>query len=375
MKNVPPKKIYTCATVAFKGNPYFFTRDAGLVCRCLQAAGVESRAIMPLPAQPADVAGDLMRVAFSSLISPRWWKSLGLDGVVLYSWAAPRYLLVARAIRKAGIPLSIHLDWSGLPACKWDASLPLPRRLYHWLKGFMVDVGRRLHLQYADWLTTFPAVAENLRNSFFYGPSIAEKCRVMPCPVHPSFIYDGREKRNVMICVGRWDDERQKRSRFLMDCLNCFYASGSSTETEIYGKLTDEMRAWHAGLSPEVQQKIHLVGFIDNAVLGEVYKSSRVIFCTSSFEGSHNVSGEALCCGASVVTTNRFQLACVKWYTTEQSGTVSAEDSPESLAAALHVEMEAWDSGRRDPWQISRAWIPRLHAATVFSKIFNYDLK
>ena len=69
-----------------QGRPYFlFSRDSGAFCKAFQRIGVESRAIMPTPAQEGDDP-DLIRTEYANLKDAAWWKSLGIDGVILYAW-------------------------------------------------------------------------------------------------------------------------------------------------------------------------------------------------------------------------------------------------------------------------------------------------
>ncbi|RYD37624.1 MAG: hypothetical protein EOP87_03200, partial [Verrucomicrobiaceae bacterium] len=104
---------FTCTPVAFGGGADFFARDSGLTCRGLQAAGCDSRAVMPGPRQ-ADDDADLIRTEYENLESAGWWKSQQLEGVVLYAWGSPRYRKVAKAIHDAGIFLVLNQDNGGL---------------------------------------------------------------------------------------------------------------------------------------------------------------------------------------------------------------------------------------------------------------------
>lgn len=88
-------KWYTCTPVSFKGDHTFFSRDSGAFCKAFQRIGVESRAIMPTPAQEGDEP-DLIRTEYANLEDPAWWKSLGIDGVILYAWGVGKYLPIAR---------------------------------------------------------------------------------------------------------------------------------------------------------------------------------------------------------------------------------------------------------------------------------------
>lgn len=359
---VPAKKIYTCTPMAFSGKGGFWARDTGLICHSLQKAGVESKCILLLPWRgDEDDKDSLIRASMAELESPEWWQSLHPDGLVLYSWAAPKYTKIARAVHKAGIPFIVHWDGPGT-----QTRMLSPR--YHALQWVSA-----LHMAYGTYVSMSPPVVESFMREL---PSrlirLADKCVPFPCPVNPSFVYDGREKENLVIAIGRWDDEWQKRQHFLMSTLESYYAAGGDAVTEIYGKLTPELHAWHASLAEPAKSLVKLVGYIGNRYLFDVYNRARVILCPSSCEGSHNVSAESLCCGASVVVTNRpLLLATVHWYTSQNSGTISAEDTPESLADALRAELEIWKSGGRNPAAIAAAWQQYMHPEKSLMPLFN----
>lgn len=364
------KAIYTCTPYPFHANDFFFIRDSGLISQTLRSLGAESKAIMPLPWHDDDRRGDVIRAEYSLLESEDWWRSLQLDGLVLYSWGAPRYRRVARAIRRAGIRLVIHLDSSGHFYGLFPPGTPWWKKLCTYALGLGQDVLRARHLRYADVITMSAPTAESLRHRLFYGEDIAAKCCPMPCPVSPEFCYDGTPKHSQILCIGRWDDHFQKRPEVLMQTLDAYYAGNGAATTLVYGTITQELRQWHAA-HPE-KGKIRLIGNVPNRDLRQAYRESRVLLCTSLFESSHIVSAEALCCGCSVVAPNRpDDLRCVLWYTTRDSGTVSREDTPVSLAEALARELVHWESGRRDPADIAAAWSPCFHIDRILKKLFN----
>lgn len=365
------KKIYTCTPVAFHANDGFFIRDTGLIASSLRALGVESRCIMPLPYYDDDQREHLIRTEYRNLFSEGWWKSLGIDALVLYSWGAPRYRGIARAVRKAGIRLVIHMDSSGDFVGDFRDDTPWLLRLRWSLKTRVHDLFRSWHLRQADRITMCPAAAEVVSRRLFYGRWVAERCFPMPCPVSPVCRYGGEEKEDTVLCIGRWDDEFQKRPEMLMATLECYYGAGGNAETRVYGTITESLHTWHNHLPSSIAGKIKLLGYLQNSLLWEEYKKARVILCPSRFESSHIVSAEGLCCGCSVVTTPlHVGLRDVIWYTTRESGTVADEDTAPSLAAALAKELELWKSGSRNPYAIAESWQPHFHADKVFNKIF-----
>lgn len=365
------RRIYTCTPVAFAADDSFFIRDSGLICRELLSMGVDSKCVMPLPYSEADQKEDIIRTTMSNLESADWWKSLNIDGVVLYSWGRPRYTGVARAVKKAGLRLVIHMDAAG----RFDVLLPEDYSFFKsvckYIRVSIRNVFRARHLRYADVITMAPGAAKSIGKMLFVGDFVSNRNFPMPCPVSSSCYYDGTDKQDVVVCVGRWDDEQQKRSRFLMAALDCYFAAGGTAQVRIFGKLTPGLRKWHSSLPEHSRELVFLGGYIKNSVLHQEFLRAKIVLCPSSHESSHIVSAEGLCSGCSVVVSNRPNpLRCLHWYTTKKSGRISEKDTPESLAQALHSEQKEWDMGNRNPYSIASEWAPYFHVDKVMSVIF-----
>ena len=364
------KKIYTCTPVAFHANDGFFIRDTGLLAAGIRSMGIESKCIMPLPYYEDDQKEHLIRTPMANLKSVEWWKSLGIDGLILYSWGMPKYNAIARAIHKAGIRLVIHMDTSG----NFDKLLPEQytriKAIIKWCTSTVKNYFRAKHLQYADVITMAAPIAQLISTKRCFGDFIVEKNISMPCPISKDCSYLGNTKQDTILCIGRWDDS-VKRPQFLMKTLQHFYETGGNVNTKIYGTATPELKEWHAALPKNIRMRITLEGYIQNKLLINELNNAKIVLCTSRSEGCHIASAEGLCCGCSVVIPNRPNAlrTCI-WYTTKNSGTVSAEDTPESLAEALHTELHEWESGNRNPHEISEAWCAHFHTDKVLPLMF-----
>ncbi len=366
-KHLSSYRIYTCTPVSFHYRQDFLIRDTGLFATQLRSIGIESKSIMPLPWHDDDIRDDghLIRVELKKLYSASWWRTLNLDGLILYSWGAPRYTGIARAAKRAGIRVHVHLDTA-------DSFFRKPEGLFSLLKYYAWHFLTSRHVASADVITIGAPLIDQFQRHPFFGKAFTQKALPIPCPVADSFDYDGTQKENTILFIGRWSDERQKRTKLMMQTLNTYYAVPRSTVTEIYGKLTDELKTWHAALPEHIRTNIRLQGYVPNAELRAVYRRSRAIICTSSFESSHIVSAEMLCCGGAVITPRRPGLANLVWYTTGNSGSIAEEDTAESLASAIATEMGKWDSGQRVPQQIADHWQPYFHATKVIPLIFPF---
>lgn len=360
------KKIYCCTPVAFHANDGFWIRDTGLISRSLQQMGVESKCIMPLPYYDDDQKEGLIRTEYKNLKSVAWWKSLGIDALVLYSWGAPRYLPIARAIHKAGIKLMIHLDMSA--------------NLHNWrngtilgfLKDMRINLMRRWHIDYADIISGSQELIAALEKSAFYGKRIASKCSDFPTPVAPHFKSSPHPKSYKVTCIGRWSDKPEdqvKRPEFCIRTAQELVKLDSSVIVEIYGRTGSIVESIYE--ATEIgKDRIILKGFANNKELPQIYQSSMINYCSSESEGTHIASAEALCCGCSIVAPPRQQLRTLHWYASKNSGRIAAEDTPESMAQALVAELNAWQKGERSAEHISEAWQSVFHIDKVFNKIF-----
>lgn len=361
------KKIYTCTPVAFHANDGFHIRDTGLIASTLRSMGVESRCIMPLPYYEDDQREYLIRTEYSNLESADWWRSLGIDALVLYSWGAPRYTAIARAVHHAGILLLVHLDMT--------ANLHGVRNgtFYGFIKDIAVNILRCRHLAYADYISASSPLIASLQNSIFYGRKIARKARAFPTPVAKHFRYTSTTKQYRVVCVGRWSDSPEdavKRPEFCIRTALELVKLDSEVVVEIHGRIGASVLAIYDAAETG-KERVQLKGTTANHELPSVYQKAMVSYCSSLSEGTHIASAEALCCGCSVAVPPRATLSTVQWYTTKQSGAVAEQDTPESLAKAIKAELCAWKRGERDAVQIANAWQNVFHADKALTRIFN----
>lgn len=384
-------KWYVCTPVAFRGDISFFERDSGQWCRALHACGVESRAVMPLPAGKDDVEDDLLRARGRDLESAGWWRSLGIDGVILYSWGLPRYTPVARAIKRAGLALIVYLDSNGemFPWRRWREGAALMRRSLvhrygpwagaaafalklgyaHTVKPFSFNWRHRAHLDLADLVgLPIPHALNVYAGMSLYG-RLAGRLALMPAPVGETFRRSGVEKEDLIVCIGRWDDAFAKRPRLLADCLERVLKRAPSVRVVICGNGTPFLQAWLGSLPPEMHERVAWKGYVSHDELPELLNRARISLCTSQSESTHLVSEEALCCGCSVVAPGHYGLEALAWYASEDSGTIAASDAAEALACAVLTEREHWAAGRRHASRIAEIWGERLHAAATLPRI------
>lgn len=363
--------IYTCTPRSFRADEWFFMRDTGMLSRVLRGMGAESKVVMPLPAHAGDTtSGEVIRTAPANLRSAKWWKSLGIDGVILYSWGDIRYNSVARAIRAAGIRLVIHLDTDGVLPAWIEPDFPRPAAWYKLLRNIVYDLLRPRHLRCAHVITCSPELRQHLRHRLFYGAEIADRCRDLPTPVHPRFRYDNTPKQERVVCIGQWD-EYAKRQEFMMETVGLFLTGNPNAVIDICGRLTPELATWHQNLPAAQQGRVNLMGFIDNKELPALYNRAMVSLCASRSEGTSIASAEALCCGCSLVAAGRPEkLRIVHGYIRRGAGHIAEQDTPEALAEALSLELIEWTRGTRHPQDSAEQWQRLFHADKALTRLF-----
>lgn len=389
-------KWYTCTPVAFKGDHTFFCRDTGIICKGFQALGIESRAIMPLPAQEGDYE-DVLRTEYANLESATWWAGLEIEGVVFYTWGAPRYNKIVKAARQAGLKIVVCMDTSGnfFPFIEWMSGVKgiiraqqfeepfFVRRwwniflycaYHHTLGLLMVQWRRWQHWGCADVVgfCTKQGVLNLKRFRWLLGDNVFNKIALLGSPVASYFCYDPKQKKeDSVIVVGRWDDERYKRTSMLLSVLENFVSRNSSFVCNVVGHTPESVYQWHAQLSEGLKSRIVLYGRMSNIDIVKEYQKSKISLCTSYSEGCHVASIEALCCGCSVVGVDKPALNCLQWYVEHDSGTLAQEDTVESFVDAIEQECRAWDEGQRNPVKIADLRQSIHHNVAVAQRILN----
>lgn len=385
---------FTCTPVEFGGGPDFFARDSGLMCRGLQSLGCDARAVMPGVRKPED-EDDLIRTEFTNLESAVWWKSHGLDGVVLYAWGSPRFKKVAAAIREAGVYLVLNQDNGGLisPLAglrgwlheQWILSggryesggiFTFFKSVLKGTVGLLVtDPPRAAHLKQGNAIACVsPEAARHYKRlcGIYGGTTLANQVVVIPHPVETHFCYDGsRDKIRQIACVGRWQDHLQKRPALMMAVLQQLLEKDPSVRAEVMGNLTPALAAWHEALRADLKIRIRLRGRVDRSSLSEVLRESMVFYSPSAFESFGIAAGEALCSGCSVVSGRSPSMSSFGWFVSKESGTQADEDDVAGHVRALMEELGHWDAGGRDAVGISKTWATVLHADKVAAKVLS----
>lgn len=382
----------TFTPVAFRGDEMtFFTRDSGLCCRALQALGAHARAVMPEPAW--DDAPDVLRVPYTQLSDPSFWRHQNVDAVISYSWGYPQYTAIAEAIKESGLKLFLNMDSTGIisPFVKTAAYIQsmfwyekqqkkgvlrgslgaLARSGWH-CATLRRDFLRLRHMSCADAIgVVSPIAAERVRRyaRVFDRNDIARKVHYVPHPVDQTMRYTGCVKQESVIAVGRWDDFFQKRPEILMDVAVKVLSQHPDVRFIIVGKDAVRCTVEIAGRIPGAQDRV--VGYeqLEHDHLHKQMNLSQIALCTSRYESFHIVSGEALLCGCSIVAPRAPHMPTFPYFLDEGRSGRLAKDNVDALAEAVLAELKAWRNGERNPAVIAQTWRDRIGAGAVVQKI------
>ena len=385
-------RIFTGSPYPFVGDQAFFDRDSGLLSRGFQSLGVDSGAIALGPVVPGELPA-MTHGTWQQMEDPAWWSSLRLDGLVFITWGLHEYHRMVEAAMKAGIKVAQVTDTQGIhsPVSDWRAHLQA-ESAHYWYEPRWKQFARTLvklpitltarvavrdlrsarAIACSDYfLASTPQATDRYRNLTrrLQGEKASQRVRFVPFPVNFHFRYSPEIlKEEEVIAVGRWDS-LQKRTPLLTETIFRALTRRPSVRYRIFGKSSLELDHWHQELTPELRKQVTLEGLVSNSTLAESYQRARVILVSAAYEGCHNASAEAICCGASVVGCRSSFLGVLEWHTSKNSGRLAEQATPDSLAHALLDELGAWDRGERDPVAISRSWTQELHADCVAAKI------
>jgi glycosyltransferase involved in cell wall biosynthesis len=385
-------KVYTCTPVAFRGDHTFFARESGLLSRGLKAIGVDSCAVMPLPAQEGDEKG-LIRASVQQLQDPSWWRSQSVDAVVFYAWAMPEYAPISKAVKAAGAKLLLYLDASGLwnPwsdgmdwfRAYWNFNYRTHGRFWgptRFLLGAlrqsiptMLAKPRLAHMALADVIGSGSpgALARTINYAKTFGfDHIVDRMVLSPPPIPVHFRYEGEQKKKRVICVARWlkPDWAQKNPAMLLASLALFLSRRPDYEAIVVGRGANDLRQAKFYPAALNDLPIRFVNAIPNAELTTLYKETRISFCSSYHESFHLASFEAACCGCSIVALDSPDVPALQWLA-ETSGALASVERPDSFASALLAEAEKWDNGQHSAEDISHQWCSELHADRAATRV------
>lgn len=378
---------YTAILLPYHDNGAFFERDAGLFCQGLRQNGVDSK-LVALGEPGTHPELPLLQGSLEQLSDTSWWRQLDLEGVLLYSWALPRFEPVAQAIKQSGSKLVLIMDMDGLRSPRewfwrylhvkyiWEKGagnfFPSMRALAKTVSALSIrhHAGALQHLEHADLLVVPSALAKQRFARFLINcrrGDLVTRVQVHHHPVETNIAFSPTvAKEKLIISVGRWDALVKDAPLFVQVVSQTLKHQGDYRARIIGGGET-ALRKLTKRLPEEVRNRIEITGRVPHAKLPRHYQEAQIFLNTSYSESFNIAAAEALCCGCSVVGTAI--IAAFNSFCSHDSGTLSCNRSVGNFRDALSAEIEAWRYGGRSAHQISNHWVPRLHVDRVAQSI------
>jgi len=371
----------------------FWIRDGGLACLGFRMLGVDARFVaLGQPGERKDVP--LITCTLEQMQEAAWWRQWGVDGVWVNSWALPRYEPITRAIKGAGLKVFLMLDNEGFVSPRVWPWRYLQQKYFiekdtgGWFPGArallktaaaslgMRHAGTMRHLEHADLLVLPSPLAQQRYGRHLLAMNRGDlilRLRSAPYPVVKEMTYpSATPKKPMIIAVGRWRS-LQKNTPLLLRVLERVLSEQPEYSARIIGSGAEVVQELAQHLKTDCRSRIEIIGRVDHAKLPALYAESQIFLSTSRYESFLIAAGEALCCGCSVVGDVR--ISSLPYFAGLSSGTTSCDSSLDNLRDALMVEINAWQSGQRDPVQISQAWQARLHADHVAEALLKLVFK
>ncbi len=396
-------KLYTCAPRAFVANAQFFSRDSGLLCRALQEIGIESKVILPsMPGREIEDTDEIVRVSEGDFRNPEWWRSLGIDGVVFFVWGYRKDTPPIRAATESGVVTCAVFDHTGNNFPIHDFLLTLkifwtkgnyaesfPRKLFGTIaRGAYFGIQGLFATYYRSEQFSTPHIAafnsptglsRNQKLVQQLHPGHRSEMVLAGWPVPDHFSPLPREQRkHKIISIGRWDAIRHKRPFVLMRVAEGILRVQPDLVFEIFGFVPPLMTEWHRNLPEKIRPRVLLRGLRPNEEITAAIGESKILYCPSASDGIPLVAIEGLGGGCSIVGLRSIDVAGMYWAISEGDGTFAENDDIDSHVGALSNELRAWDSGLRDPMQIStrwRKWFAAKSCARKFVELVTHHLE
>ena len=378
--------IYTCAFRPFSTSGSFWWRDSGLVCRGLQAIGVDAKVILPFrPDEAPDK--DVIRASPHDLESDQWWNALGIHAVVFTTWGTEGTRII-QAARNAGLlivlstdddKMNAHIGIIGALMLTWHKLYhlsPVNRAIQTLLRSpvryhIIESRKRKKQIQYglADLITCYsPVVWQHARHCSFHSIPVRfgypANAGSEPTPTASL----SSSAPNI-IAVAEWIKIKHKRPHFLMDACISLLHMNPSVRIHVFGKTLPFMHERVLKLPQQLAERLIVHGVKPNTEIVEQMSRSLVAICPSAFDGGPVPMAEALCQGCSVVGAG----SIVRWASLCGYGEYVIS-TPDKFAKAIDSELHKWQYGFYGKQNNATFWRRHFCSKNYAERIKNFTV-
>jgi len=315
--------------------------------------------------------------------SNNFWSKLDSDLIIFYSWLSKVYTPIVKVIKKRGKKVLIKADNDGCigyPLLTHQLKTPLFKGSF--VKNVFHQIEWRLHLKsfYSKNIEQIelsdgviiesPDALSNL-NYFLANwgrKDLIQKNYFVPNPVTPEFINcKVGKKENIVIAVGRWEDEVPKNTKLMVETLTEFLEYKKNYRAVIVGSGKKNVEKFLRGVSKEIKNRIEITGPKEHGKIKDFLLPAKIFFMPSRWESFGIAGAEALCCGCSLAGT---PLEALRYLSMQGfSGTTASSFKKEAVLAALIQESIKWERNYYFPEKISEFWKAKLDRKKIAKEI------
>ncbi len=318
------------------------------------------------------------------LYNKEFWGKIDSDFIIVYSWLSINYTSLINVIKSSGKKILIKADSDGrigYPIVPYKLKIPvfsnyffrsLPRQIKRfplmWLFRIIIK-----QIELSDGvIVESPDALSNL-NYFLtkWGrKDLIKKIYCVPNPVTPDIIRSElKEKENIIVCVGRWEDEPQKNTKTMVKVLLEFLHYRKDYMAIIIGSGENIIKKLIKNESEDIKNRLQITGQIDHDEIKNYLLISKIFFMPSRWESFGIAAAEATCCGCSIVGT---PLESLRYLTMQGfSGSIAPSFKREAILAALIGDSVKWDRNQYISEKISNFWKNKLDRDVIAEQILN----
>lgn len=319
------------------------------------------------------------------LYNKEFWEKIDSDFIIIYSWISLSYTSLIEIIKSSGKKVLIKADSDGkigypllannlkysifsiffvkkiLRQFEWR----IPFKLLYQKKIKQIELSDGVMIESPDALLNLNYFLTKWRRK-----NLIKKIYCVPNPVTSDIIKSElKEKENIVVCVGRWEDEHQKNTKLMIKALIEFLKYRNDYRAIIIGSGENIIKKLIKNESEDIKNRLQITGQIDHDEIKNYLLISKIFFMPSRWESFGIAAAEAACCGCSIVGT---PLESLRYLTMQGfSGSIASSFKREAILAALIGDSVKWDRNQYISEKIANFWKNKLDRDVIAEQILN----
>ncbi len=324
------------------------------------------------------------KVITGNLLSYDFWNEIDADVILFFTRLNPSYTKIIKIIKSTGKILIIKTDSDGtlgfplfpnyLRTLRINISpIKCVFRNIKWRLPIGFFVKKKLEqIKIADAvIIESPEALSNVAYILYFWKQkeLIKKLFFIPNPVDVNITNATlkENKKNIIVSVGRWEDEQCKNTKVMLTVMIEFLSINKNYHYFIIGSGKNVVSPIIEKLPSTIRSRITVVGEIEHLKIYTFLAEAKIFFTPSKLESFGIAAAEALCMGCSLVATpiESFKYLSMGGF----SGTISRGFSKKHLLSSLIEDSTKWDRGEYQHKKIAKFWREELNREKIAKKI------